>query len=221
VSRRAHAARGARVLAMPAALGVLALCACSSGLHSNAPSEQAYVLRAPASPATQATVAASAGSLQVLRPLATPGLESDRIAVLQAGHRLSYYRASRWAVALPDMLESLALEHWQGRGAKALEGSRATFPADYLLQLTIRRFEADYTERPGAPVVQVALEGLLLRRADRTVLVSFAATASAQAPEDRLSAVVSAFEEAAGAALDTVAERTASAIKTSTAPAPP
>jgi cholesterol transport system auxiliary component len=208
-----------------ATLGALVLCGCFSGLKSKAPPEQAYVLRAPQSAApaeTPAAPAARQGSLQVLRPLAAPGLASDRIAVLQDGHRLSYYRASRWAVALPDMVESLALERWRGGGAGApLEGSRATFPAEYMLQLTIRRFEADYTQRSGAPIVEVVLSGVLVRRSDRAVLVTLEAAASAPAAEDRLSAVVGAFDEAAGAALDKLAERTASAIKTSTVPSPP
>jgi len=224
VSGRARRARLARPRTAPLALAALVLGGCSSGLHSNAPPEQAYVLRAPAPAAPPATPAAPAarGSLQVLRPLAAPGLESDRIAVLQADHRLSYYRASRWAVALPDMLESLALQHLRGRGVAApLEGSRTTFPADYVLQLTIRRFEADETERSGAPVVEVVIEGLLLRRADRVVLATLEAASSAPAAENRLSAVVGAFEQAAGAALDTLAERIATAIRTSTGPAPP
>jgi cholesterol transport system auxiliary component len=221
VSRCAPAAR----LAGLGTLGALALCGCFSGLNSNAPPEQTYVLRAPQStapPETQAAPAARQRSLQVLRPLAAPGLESDRIAVLQAGHRLSYYRSSRWAVALPDMFESFAVGRLQGRGAGApLEGSRTTFPADYVLQLTILRFEADYTERSGAPIVEVVLSAVLVRRADRAVLATLEAASSAPAAEDRMSAVVDAFEQAAGAALDTLAERTADAIKTSTVPGPP
>jgi cholesterol transport system auxiliary component len=224
VSGRVRSACLPRPLALPVALAALVLGGCSSGLHSNAPPEQVYILRAlaPAAPAATPAAPAARGSLQVLRPLAAPGLESDRIAVLQTDHRLSYYRASRWAAALPDMLESLALQHLRDRGVgTALEGSRTTFPADYVLQLTIRRFEADDTQRSGAPVVEVVIEGMLLRRADRAVLATLEGASSAPAAENRLSAVVGAFEQAAGTALDTLAERIATAIRTSTVPAPP
>jgi hypothetical protein len=53
------------------------------------------------------------------------------------------------------------------------------------------------------------------------LLASFTARGSARAEEDRLSAVVAAFETATAAAMDELARVTREAVKTSTGPSTP
>ncbi|HTV51571.1 MAG TPA: ABC-type transport auxiliary lipoprotein family protein [Steroidobacteraceae bacterium] len=205
------------------ALLAVPLAACS--LRSAAPPVQSYVLAAPpaapghpeARPASAAAPAAPA--LQVLHPLAAPGLDTDAIVVRLSGGRLNHYAGSRWAVPLPDLVEALTV---QALGAasdwSALEGSRGVFPAPYLLQLTIRRFDAEYGDGARAPVVHVLLEGALVRRADRAVLGDFRAEGSAAATEDRLGAVVAAFQQASNTALESTAARARQSLQNSDSP---
>ena len=213
------------------ALAPAALCgACTGGLHSSAPAVQSYFLQAPAAPVVPAgpvTPAASAHSesapsLQVARPLAAPGLDSDQIAVLQSDQRLASFTASRWTASLPDLLESLTVDVLRdGGGFSAVEGSRSVFPAQYLLQLSIRDFEADYREGAGPPLVRVRLHALIERRPGREVIASFDVEHSERAAQDRLAAVVAAFQHAADAALAATADTLRGTIRTATAPSPP
>lgn len=120
------------------------------------------------------------------------------------------------------MVEALSVETFRGSGLfTVVEDSRGSFPAEYLLQITIRRFEAEYGGEPGAPVVHVSLECMLGRQPNRELLASFIAESTESAAGNKLSAVVAAFERAADSALATAAERTATAIRTSTSRSPP
>jgi cholesterol transport system auxiliary component len=208
--------RGLLVLLLP-------LGGCSSLLKSDAPPVQSYLLRAPALETAGTPIDAS---LRVARPLPSPGLDSDRIVLVQSDRRLNYFAASRWAANVPDVVETLAVETLRSSGAwKVVQDSRSALPTDYLLQITIHRFEADYTDRSGAssdaPVVHVSLNCVLSRWADRELLASFAAEASEPSTANRLAPVVEAFEVATGKALTLMAERAAVAVRTSRGPSSP
>jgi cholesterol transport system auxiliary component len=203
---------------------------CSAGLHSDAPATQIYVLRATPSTSGPAaavgsavarpldaagSVSAEAPSLQLPRPSADPGLSTEAIVLVRSDHRLDYYSGSSWAGALPDVVSTLALDTLRASGRwAAVQESPSPFVADYLLQINIRRFEADYSDGSAAPKVRVVLDCTLARRIGRDLVSTFVAEASADAGENRMAAVVAAFEKAANAALAVVAERSALAAKT-------
>jgi cholesterol transport system auxiliary component len=204
--------RGAVSVATTAAVALLA--ACSGGLHSDTPATQVYVLRAATHP--RSDLARANASLYVSRPIAGPGLDSDHILLVQADHRMSYYVASRWPAALPAVVEALAADTLRTSGAwSTVQDSASAFSSDYLLQIVIRRFEADYSVSPAAPEIHVVLDCTVGRRAGREVIDSFVAEGSSTAAANRLADVVSAFEDASSKALDEIAVRTAQAVKTS------
>jgi cholesterol transport system auxiliary component len=178
----------------------LPLTACSGVFDSGLAAPQAYVLRLPPGPAPEP--GPTAGRIVVQRPEAGPGLESERIALLRSEQRFDFYAASRWAAPAPDILESVIIDTMRTTGAfSAVLDDSAAFAGRYSLRCTVRRFEADYTKSSGAPTVFVALDCTLGRRRDRELLASFTAQGSARAAEDRLNAVVAAFESATAAAM--------------------
>jgi cholesterol transport system auxiliary component len=202
------------VLRLALSSTVLALAACSSGLHSDAPANQVYILRASVHP--RAALAPPTVSLHVSRPMAAPGLDSDRILLVQSDHRMSYYGGSRWPADLPGVVESLAVDTLRTSGAwTTVQDSGSAFSSDYLLQIVIRRFEADYSVNPGIPEVHVVLDCTVGRRTGREVIASFVADGTATAAANRLGDVVSAFEDAANEALADIAAHTAEAVQTS------
>jgi cholesterol transport system auxiliary component len=204
----------------------LVLAGCSNLLHSDAQPTQIYILRATAAAAeTKATGAAeatrasdgspAAPSLQIPRPSADPGLATQLITLVRSDHRMDYYLGSRWASDLPDLLETLAIDTLRSSGAwGAVHESPSPFLADYLLQINIRRFEADYTSGKSAPRVYVVLDCTVAKRIGRDLVASFSAEGEADAAENRLSSVVTAFEQAANAALTTMADRSAAVART-------
>lgn len=193
------------------------LAGCFSGLNSNAPVQQTYLLRlqpqtartsgtdgsATSVPASTpgAAVGGHDNTLEVLLPVAAAGLSGDGIAVLRPGERLDYYSGGRWAAAAPALLQRLVIETVRRGGRFGLvEPDTGPFDAGYFLSLELTHFEADYAGGE-VPTVRVELVCTLGRRADRNQLESFTASSAVQADADRMQSVVSAFERATNDAL--------------------
>ena len=208
------------------ALPILCLClaGCSGLFQSKAKPEQVYFLRAPAvatsvpaQPSDSAAPAAATAmqtTLRVTRPLANPGLDTTRIMLVQTDHRMNFFSGSRWPAPVTQLVEALAVETLRATGAWAsVEDSASPFPSDYLLQIHVRRFEADYTEGGGAPVVHVVLDCVVGRRQGREVLANFTASGSAAAVANRQAEVVAAFEQATGTALQSLSQQAERAVR--------
>jgi ABC-type uncharacterized transport system auxiliary subunit len=129
---------------------------------------------------------------------------------------MSYYVASRWPANLPSVVEALTVDTLRASGQwSTVQESSSAFSSDYLLQIVIRRFEADYATSPGSPEIHVIFDCTVGRRAGREVIASFVAEGSASAAANRLGEVVAAFEEASNKALDEIALNSAQAVKSS------
>src|SRR5438067_3533325 len=120
--------------------------------RSTARPEQVYYLRAPSTDSAQPSVSAPGdgsprplgASLRVGHPLTGPGLDSSHIMLIQADHRMNFFAGSRWPAPVADVIEALAVETLRGSGDwSSVEDSTSPFPSDYLLQVAVRRFEAD------------------------------------------------------------------------------
>lgn len=184
---------------------VLLLAAGCSGLQSKQAATQIYVLApqlpAPAVGASAAGAASLVATLKVLRPLSVPGLDTDRIALTRSGQRLDYFAHSSWAAPLPELVQSGAIDALRASGKfRAVQSDAAPLEADFLLQLEVRRFQAQYQD-DGPPMVRVQLVATLARRSDRTVIASVVAASDVPASANRLQSVSAAFEAAFAEAL--------------------
>lgn len=179
-----------------------------SGFKSNVAETQVYLLQ-PSIAAAQTTGSDSTpfGTVSVQMPVAAPGLESDRIVLTREGGRIDYYAAASWADRLPQVLQRVTIDALRARGAFiAVQSDAAPFNTDFTLQIEVRRFAAEYAAA-GAPTVHVVLDCTLGRRSDRSILTSFTAEASVPAGDNRLGAVIEAFDRATGTALQQIVER--------------
>ena len=163
---------GATLRTLP--LLCLGLAGCSGLFQSKEKPDQTYYLRAPAArtpqagaPAATATPAIPA-SVRVIHPAASPGLDTSRIMLVQADHRMDFFSGSRWPAPAPELIEALAVQTLRASGAwTSVGGSGSPFPPDYLLQIHLQRFEAAYGEGADAPVVHVVLDCMFGRREGR------------------------------------------------------
>jgi cholesterol transport system auxiliary component len=137
----------------------------------------------------------------VARPRAAAALDTDRIAVRSAGNRFDYYSAARWAESAPQMLQqnlvgALAATAQFGGGVMT---APARAPAELLLDVELRRFEA-VTAGPdataSAPTIYVQVQVSLVDSSRAERVTSFVSEAAVPAAENRLSAVIAAFESA-------------------------
>jgi cholesterol transport system auxiliary component len=186
------------------ALAAAALAGCN-GLRSDAAPDQIYVLNA-VRPAAAANVVP--GVLIVPRPTVQPGLDTDRIALIRAANELDYYASSRWGGNLSQVLGAFALQSIAGAFATVSSSGQGTGQAQYELLLTVRHFEAVYGNG-GAPEVRVALECVLVATAPRRVKGSCDTEVHEAAGENRMGAIVQAFERAAQRAFGEVRAKAA------------
>lgn len=199
-------AHAKRCLLPSAALIAATLAGCVN-LHSSAPAQQTYLLEPRLAPPALATpVSAALGNLQVLAPGVAPGLGTDGIAVLRPGGRLDYFLGGHWAASAPAMLQAAAVDVLRSGGRFALiEPDDGPFPADFVLSIVVRHFEARYDADGGPPTIHVTLIASLGQRGARAAVASVIADSEVKASDNRMEAVVAAFDEAAGAALGQVA----------------
>ncbi len=169
---------------------------CGGMLTSDQPPERMYWLEA-ANLRLGAAPTESRPALIVVVD-AVPGLDTDRVLVMEAGARLNHYAGARWTDHLPEVLTAtvrLSLES-SGRFSRVSSGPRINSNA-WLLQLELREFFAVATAGTP-PQVHVQLAGHLNCGVAST---SISATARTRAQENALSSIVAAFQDATNEAL--------------------
>ena len=192
-------------------LGLL-LAGCS-GLKSAAPPEQRYVLRMPV--AAEGAPPASASrrveaTLQLLAPTAEPGLDTARIALTQPGNRLDYYAGGRWSGSLVEITESLLAQSLRSSGRFAqVSTDAAGMGADFVLAVTVRRFEAAYDGAGDLPTARLQWACTLSSRREHRQIAGFEVSAAVPAQANRLGSVVAALEQAAQEAATQLVDRAA------------
>ena len=190
----------------------LGLGGCGGLFESTIPAQQSYVLRLPSRPA-QSEITKVAGGLRVQRPVAGPGLDSDRIVLLRSDRRFDVYAATRWAAPAPDLVASVLVDQLRGASLfSSVLDDTAPYAPRYTLRCGLNRFESDYTGGGRAPTIEVVLDCTFGRYRDRTLLANFTAHGSAPAGYDRIGAVVAAFESATGKAVAELERNVADAL---------
>lgn len=146
--------------------------------------------------------------LQVARPRAGTTLDTDRIAIAPGGNRFDYYAGARWSETAPQMFQRVLVDALTADGRfEAVLAAPARVPAEMLLDVELRRFEAVAPVNDSAPVVHVQIQATLVdsRRAAR--ILTFVSEASAPASENRMTSVVDAFGAASAKVIEDVLQR--------------
>jgi cholesterol transport system auxiliary component len=194
------------LLLCPALALAATLAGCGGMFQSHETAPVTYTLSAGPAAAAPAAVAAT---LLIARPVARPGLDSQRIAVRLQDRRLDAYAGASWSAPPPRLVEALLIDAFRAAGGwRAVVAEHSAFGGRYLLQTEITDFSADYAPG-GAPLVRVELRGELGLAAERRLVASVAGRGEVRAGADRQREVAAAFQAAASQA---VAELVAAAV---------
>jgi len=191
--------------------GLASLCVgCGSLLETKLPENTSYVL-APA-PASSAGVARSDADLSIGRPDLAPGLDTERIAVLE-GRQLDYYRGAQWGGRTVEVIQTLLVDSFEDQQLfRSVTPEQSRVSSEYVLDVSVRDFQAEYASDGEAPTAHVTIFGRLIRVVDRELVDTFSATAQSRATDNRLGAVSAAFETAAHKVVLELAQKTATVI---------
>jgi len=173
-------------------MSLFGIVACAGMLDSNQPAERTYWLK-PLIVQNANTESDSLPSL-VVTVRAAPGLDTDRLLILETGARLNHYAAARWTDSVPEVLESLLRRTLESTGEYArVAGSIGTRSTDWQLELDVREFYVVATSPAGASQVRMALSGYV-NCSDTDHVISMRADVDFY--DERLSVIVAAHERA-------------------------
>jgi cholesterol transport system auxiliary component len=199
-------------------VAVLVCGGCGSLLKTDLPVSTSYVLAS--APATSTGVTRSDADLSIGRPDLAPGLDTERIAVLK-GRQLDYYRGAQWGGRATEIVQTLIVESFEDQQLfRSVTTEQSRVSSDYVLDVSVRDFQAEYASDNDAPTAHVTILGRLIRVTDRQLVETLAATAQSKASDNRMSEVAAAFETAAQKVVLELAQKTATAIAGDTQPKP-
>jgi cholesterol transport system auxiliary component len=189
-----------------------ALAACTGSLfESDIPASARYVLATAPAATTAATSISAQKDISIGRPDVAPGLDTQRIAVLK-GRQLDYYRAATWGGSTSEMVQTLLVNSLEDqRLFRSVTAEQARVAGDYVLDVEVRDFQAEYAN-DDAPEVRVTIYGRVIRVIDRELAGTISASVQRRAADNRMSAVVAAFEAAAQQVALDIAQKTAATI---------
>lgn len=178
----------------------VSLAGCGSVLKSDAPPITEWWLV----PGELSAPAAMPQGQLILSLQVVPGLDTDRILNLDNNAQLNSYGGARWPQSLPRVLESLVQRSLESISNKPVRtGSRANDDA-CLLQLEVREFFGRVDQAEVTRHVQLALQGeLVCPTFNRKV----ATRQTIPVTENRMSAIVAAFQKAMDLGLQDLADQ--------------
>lgn len=186
-----------------AALGAcaLALSGCISLLPKSKPAHL-YTFGRPAPAAAGTTAPQSAAAVGVFRATGLFQHESagDRLMTVSADNKVEYIAQTRWAAPASVLFDEAVLNAFD-TGARNVRLVSRGEPArsDYALRLDVRNFEARYDRGPkAAPLVVVRVRAQLTRDMNRNVAGEQIFEATARAGDNRVGAIVQAYDKALG-----------------------
>ncbi len=194
-----------------AAVAALSCTACTSSLFdSELPVPSAYVI-ASARGGTVTGAPSTPVDISIGRPDFSPGLDSERIAVLK-GRELDYFRGVRWGGRTVEVVQNMLVATMNDQQLfRSVTAEQSRVANDYTLDVEVRNFEAEYAQGP-TPDAHVMIIGRLIRVADRRLVATVSSDARVSATEDRMSAVAAAFEGAAQKVAVDLTRQTAVAV---------
>ncbi|MGD0142998.1 MAG: ABC-type transport auxiliary lipoprotein family protein [Rhizomicrobium sp.] len=185
---------------------VLVLSGCSGIIGPSNPPAQIYLL--------QPDLHALGGSpavtwqLSVGAPNASESLDTARIA-LHLGETMDYFAGAQWMDAVPILIQAKLIEAFEKSSRIAAVGATSdAVRADYVLDTTLRDFQARYDSQDGVPTIVVDIMARLVAVGHSDVVATHDFHHEAPAARNDVPSVVAAFNQAAGAALEEIVDWT-------------
>jgi cholesterol transport system auxiliary component len=119
-----------------------------------------------------------------------------------SGQQAAFIADARWIEPAALMFDQALVAAFDQPGSPRLATRGEGPSAGATLRLDVRRFDADYDQGLGAaPTVEVTVKAALIRNADHSILAEKLFEVREPAAENRVSAIVAAYDKAVGEAV--------------------
>jgi cholesterol transport system auxiliary component len=201
-------------MALPLVMVLLTACAGSLFKNKAAPPTMYLLSATPKSSAADPAKTTPAPlDVAVLKLRVRAGLDTDRIAALYPDRRMDYFAGVRWSGPLDEVLQDLAVQEFHSNpGLRNVSADSSVFASPYWLEIEVADFQAEYAAAGLAPTVHVHLLARVGNSGDRHVLGRFEPDIHEAAADNRMTAIVDAYNRAADKAFAEIAAGTAQAL---------
>lgn len=152
--------------------------------------------------------------LAVEEPIASGGIDTQRIALANHPLETQYFAEARWTERAPQMVQTLMVESFENTGRIVAVGRQAlSIRADYELKTDLREFQAEYFDGAKVPTAHVRLNAKLVRHPRRDIVASQTFETKVPAASNDMLAIVAAFDEALGKVLRRLVEWTLTTVQ--------
>jgi cholesterol transport system auxiliary component len=143
--------------------------------------------------------------LAILRPDMAAGLDSDRIALIQADGMMDFYAKANYPDSLPPIVQQALLDGFEASGRiDAVAPEQAALHSDYNLLIEVKDFAAHYSQPDGIPSVTVSITAKLATAHGRAIVSSFSTTQTGAASANSAAAAAQALQQALGTAVSAI-----------------
>ncbi|HEX3860174.1 MAG TPA: ABC-type transport auxiliary lipoprotein family protein [Stellaceae bacterium] len=143
--------------------------------------------------------------LVVAAPTAPGDLDTKRIALSRASGSIDYFDASEWSDRATFVVQDALVAAFRQSGSfPAVGPDNADLRADWLLNITVRDFEAAYDSPDKAPKAVVRLDAQLLHMPDRRVVAQQSFGHAAPAMANAIPDIAHAFDAALGGSVQDI-----------------
>jgi cholesterol transport system auxiliary component len=182
-----------------AGASLLMLSACGGNLLGPPDAGMLYPVRPPFPAGSGEKVG---WALSILRPDVAPGLDTDRIALMQPDGSMDYYAKATFPDRVPPLVQQALLDAFEASGRiDAVAPEQAALHADYNLVIEIKDFSARYAQADGMPQVTVGLTAKLSTAHGRAIVSSFSTSQTSNASANSAGAVAQALRQGLGTAV--------------------
>jgi cholesterol transport system auxiliary component len=176
------------------------LMGCASMLFGK--SEPAQLYRFGAEPAAASTVSGSRFGVFKGATSFVEAAQSDRLLTVTGGEA-AYIKDARWVSPAEVLFEEALARKFQGGAGRARLIQRGEVAkADYVLKLDVPTFEIRYAAEGAIPQVVVEVRALLSSNQDRSIVGERVFTSTVTAADNRVGAIVPAYDQAVNEVLD-------------------
>ena len=148
--------------------------------------------------------------LTIEEPLASGGLDSNRIALHPHSTRIKFFANARWSERAPKMLQTLLVESFENTNKIVSVGRQSIgLRSDYTLKTEVREFQVEHDTQAETYVVRVRINAKLVQQPKRVIVGSHSFEHAVEIEDNSdMDSIVIAFDQATGRVLKKLVEWT-------------
>lgn len=148
--------------------------------------------------------------LTIEEPVASGGLDNNRIALRPHATRLQFFAGARWIERAPKMVQTLLVESFENTNKIVAVGRQSIgLRSDFTIKTELREFQAEHDAESNTYTVRVRINAKLIQQPKRVIVGSQSFEHTVEIKDDSgMNTIIIAFDEATGRVIKKLVEWT-------------